>query len=57
MLHDFMFNVSVEFKNKLKKLGCHLKNQKISIYSLWKINWDWKHLVEDNVNKKIKNLI
>ena len=37
MLHDFRFNFSVEFENKPKKLGCHLKkNQKMSIYSLLK---------------------
>ena len=28
MLHELMFNFSVEFENKQKKLGCHLKKSK-----------------------------
>ena len=34
MLHDFMFSFSVEFENKQKKIGCHLKKSKNEYISL-----------------------
>ena len=56
MLYDCMFNYFIEFENKRKKLVAIKKNQKMSIYLFGIINWDWKHPVEDNVNKMTKKL-
>ena len=54
MLHDFMFNFPVEFENKQKKLGCHLKKSKNHYLLIVKNKLRLKHPVEDILNKMIK---